>query len=142
MDYTIVYQYTIILFILGRNSIFCHISRKCHQKVLQKIFAERAAFLLNLLVVRIIQKSSNIYRKWLILYDKFCRQIQKHAFFLCKTIDFEKQSVGGAFKVLPKPVKTILGEDFFTVNLFYQIPIKNEKMTWNISQVIYTLDDL
>ena len=72
----------------------------------------------------------------------FADKFKNMHFFVCKTIDFEKQSVGGAFKVLPKPLKTILGEDFFTVNLFYQIPIKNEKMTWNISQVIYTLDDL
>ena len=42
--------------------------------------------------------------------------------FLCETvyIGFEKQSVGGALKVLAKSLKTVFDEVYFIVNLLYQ----------------------
>ena len=44
--------------------------------------------------------------------------------------------------MLAKSLKTVFNEDHFVVNLVYQISIKNRKMTWNINQVIYILDNL
>ena len=45
--------------------------------------------------------------------------------FHCETIcSLWKQSVGGALKVLAKPLKTVFNEDNFIVNLVYQISIK------------------
>ena len=64
--------------------LFCYISRSCHWEVPQKILLGRAAFFLKLQAVRIIQRFPRI-RKWLILYDKFCRHILKYV-FLCETI--------------------------------------------------------
>ena len=74
-----------ILFIFGRNNIFgdkhlfCYIFRNCHWEVLYKILVERAAFLLKLQNVRIIQKFPRIFRRWLIIYNNLCRHILKHA---------------------------------------------------------------
>ena len=43
---------------------------------------------------------SSVFRKWLILHDKFCRHILKCAFFLVKQyIDFQKQPAGGVLKL-------------------------------------------
>ena len=44
--------------------------------------------------------------------------------------------------MLAKSLKTVFNKDHFVVNLVYQISIKNRKMTWNINQVIYILDNL
>ena len=56
---------------------------------------------------------------------KFCRHILKHA-FLCaeQFIGFQKQSVGGALKVLAKSLKSVFDEVHFKENLFYQNSIK------------------
>ena len=48
-------------------------------------------------------------------------------------IGFQKQSVGGALKVLAKSLKTIFNEDHFIANLVYQNSIENGNMTWNVS---------
>ena len=44
--------------------------------------------------------------------------------------------------MLAKSLKTVFNKDHFVVNLVYQISIKNRKMTWNINQIIYILDNL
>ena len=53
--------------------------------------------------------------------------------FVKQYINFKKQSVGSTVKVLAISLKTVFNEDDFIANLFYQISIKNRKMTWNIS---------
>ena len=125
------------LLIFGKSSIFSYISRSCHWEVLYKILVGRAAFLLKLLAVRMIQTFSRFFRKWFILYDKFCRHIQKFAFFVWNNIsrpiyiypiylDFQKWSLGSAIKVFVKPLKTIFDEGHFIVNLLYQVQSKME----------------
>ena len=54
-------------------------------------------------------------------------------FFMKQYIGFQKQSVGGALKVLAKSLKTIFNEDHFIANLVYQNSIEDGKMTWNVS---------
>ena len=54
-------------------------------------------------------------------------------FFMKQYIGFQKQSVGGALKVLAKSLKTIFNEDHFIANLVYQNSIENGNMTWNVS---------
>ena len=55
--------------------------------------------------------------------------------FFCETIyiDCQRQWAGCALKFLAEFLKTVFDKGHFIVNLFYQISIKNGKMTWNIS---------
>ena len=84
-----------------------------------------------------------IFRKQFILYDKFCRDILKRAFY-CETIyRLPEKSAGGALKMLTRSRKTIFDEDHFMVNLLYQISNKTGQITptW-YRLLIYIFDDL
>ena len=73
----------------------------------------RAEYLLKLLDARLIQRFPLTYRKWLILYDKFGRDIQKHTFFFMKQyIEVQKYPMRGAYKVLVKSLKLPLMKIF------------------------------
>ena len=64
--------------------LFCYISRSCHWQALQKIVGGRAAFLLKLQAIRIIQRFLHFSRKWIIFMANF-EDILKRASF-CETI--------------------------------------------------------
>ena len=58
------------------------------------------------------KKRANSSRKVLQKYSEI------YSFCVIQYIGFQKQSVGGALKVLGKPLKTVLGEVHFIVNLY------------------------
>ena len=78
-------------------------------------------YLETLQATKFFQRFYCILREWEILQD-FARICRKCIFCLIQNVDFQKQSVGGAIKVLEKSLKTILDKVHFIVNL-YSFPV-------------------
>ena len=90
--FTAIHHYIPIYHHIVHTGVKQHVLLHLHVLVLQKILGLKqlqentcrrtVQVFIKLTGYKIIQRLPNILRKWLILYDKLCRHIPKHAFFV------------------------------------------------------------